>query len=268
MALIEERYMPSSLSEIVSPNWSEVQTLLDTQMQQHKMNLMFIGSVNTFKQQAMHIVLEEYYRRMNITSWKDYVLTVDSFSEITLSSTMNDLKTFCKTNSTVKKCVFIDNFDIITEVNQQYMKALMDSCPSVFFFFGCENTSKIHNVIQTRTTPVYFPDLTYTEYSVLLQRLEEGEGVHIRNKDVLLAHSHLSVYYLFNLFNKLNLLGLKEVDDIKPHLTMVDDNVLSMYFDDVAAGRLKEATSHVFFLFEKGYSLLDIYYFLYEFLKT
>ncbi len=264
---MEDKYMPKKLDDILAPNSKELIQTLKQHIKKDSMNLLFIGSMYTFKIQAMKLVLNEYYGSDNYKDFKEYILMIDCFTDITFSGTINELKTFCKSNSKRRKCVFIDNFDIINEVNQQYFKTLMDQSPNVFFLFGCENTSKINEIIQTRMRPIFFEDLTRNEYKTLVQKLTLGEGIVIDNLDVLLDCSHLSVYYLFNLFNKFILLGLKHITDVQPYIILLDNHILDTYFELVHGDNVKVATFKLFELYEKGYSLLDIYHFIYEYLK-
>ena len=263
MSLIEDKYTPKKLSELLSPNSKELINILMNHVKTENMNILFIGSIYTFKTQAMKLVLNEYYGETH----KEYVLIIDCFTDINFSGNINELKTFCKSNSKIKKCVFIDNFDIINDANQQYFKKIMDNSPNVFFLFGCENTSKIGEIIQTRMTPIFFENLTNTEYSILIDMISKGEGITIDNIDLLLNCSYLSIYYIYNLFNKFVLLGLKHVTDIKKHIILLDDKILDRYFKFIHSNQVKESTAILFELFEKGYSLLDIYYFIYEYLK-
>jgi hypothetical protein len=263
MKLMEDVYMPKKLDNILAPNSHELIKTLKQHIQTDDMNLLFIGSMYTFKLQTMKLVLNEYYG----DNYKDYVLMIDCFTDITFSGTINELKTFCKTNSKRRRCVFIDNFDIINEVNQQYFKTIMDNSPNVFFLFGCENTSKINEIIQTRMHPIYFEDLGKNEYRTMVQTMMHGEGLIIDNYELLLECSHLSVYYLYNLFNKFLLLGLKHIRDIQPYIILLDNQTLTDYFELLHNEQIKEATIKLFDLYEKGYSLLDIYHFIYEYLK-
>ena len=52
-----------------------------------------------------------------------------------------------------------------------------------------------------------------------------------------------------------------------PYLYLMDTEILREYFKLVESGDIKAATLHIMKLHENGYSLLDIYHFLYEFLK-
>jgi DNA polymerase III delta prime subunit len=208
----------------------------------------------------MNLALHEYYGGKQT----DSVLFIDTFKDLSFYNNVNnELRTFCRC-STKKKCVFIENFEIIHENNQQYLKEIMDESPNTLFLFGCENTTKISEIIQTRVTPIYFEPLTKVEYRMLVQRISDGENIHLKNVEVLLEYPNLTIYYIYNMFNKLVLLGLKEVDDITPYITLLDNRILENFFETITQEKLKEATQILFGLYETGYSLLDIYYFMYE----
>lgn len=259
---MEEKYGPKTLEDIISPKSKDLLTQLSTLLNQQK-NILFIGSNNTFKSVAMKLVMEDY----SDGNPKDSVLVIDTFKDLSFyNNEHNELRNFCRC-STKKKCVVIENFDIIHENNQQYLKEIMDESPKILFLFGCENTTKINEIIQTRVVPIYFEPLTSVEYRVLIERMSEGEQIVIKNIEVLLEYPNLTIYYLYNLFNKLILLNLKEIEDITPYITLFDTRILESYFETLAKEEIKEATLVLFGLYEKGYSLLDIYYFIYEFLK-
>lgn len=263
MKLIEEKYAPHHLDEIISPKSNELLTKLSLLLKEQK-NILFIGSNNTYKVNAMRLALREYYGGTQ----QDSVLFIDTFKDLSFyNNENNELKTFCRC-STKKKCVFIENFDIIHENNQKYLKEIMDESPNTLFLFGCENTTKINEIIQTRVCPLYFEPLTQVEYRILIERISQGEQICIQNVEVLLDYSNLTIYYIYNLFNKLVLLGLKEVEDISPYITLLDNRILENFFTTLAKEHIKEATQILFGLYETGYSLLDIYYFMYEYLKS
>jgi DNA polymerase III delta prime subunit len=263
MKLMEEKYTPKTLEDIISPKSTDLLLQLSSLLREQK-NILFIGTNNTFKSIAMRLAMEEYYDG----NPKDSVLVIDTFKDLSFyNNEHNELRNFCR-SSTKKKCVMIENFDIIHENNQQYLKEIMDESPKILFLFGCENTTKINEIIQTRVVPLYFEPLTRVEYRILIERISEGEKIVIKNMEVLLEYPNLTIYYIYNLFNKLTLLGLSEVDDLTPYITLLDTRILENFFETLAKEEIKEATLILFGLYEKGYSLLDIYYFIYEFLKV
>jgi len=267
MKLIEENYIPKTLDQIIVPNPKEFMENIEFSIENNK-NVLFIGSISTFKIHAMKLYIKEYYSKKNCEHYNEFVLTIDPFKDITFCNETNELKTFCKTSTVYPKCVFIDNFDIISETNQQYFKNLMESSLNVFFLFGCENTTKINEIIQTRMNPVYFMDLTVKEYRILVNQIMEGENITIQNVDDLLNYSNLTIYSIYNLFNKFKLLELSHIEDILPYITLIDNTILDKYFDFVSKDNLKKATEQLFSLYDTGYSLLDIYHFLYDYLRN
>ena len=267
MKLIEENYIPKTLDQIIVPNPKEFMENIEFSIENNK-NVLFIGSISTFKIHAMKLYIKEYYSKKNCEHYNEFVLTIDPFKDITFCNETNELKTFCKTSTVFPKCVFIDNFDIISETNQQYFKNLMESSLNVFFLFGCENTTKINEIIQTRMNPVYFMDLTVKEYRILVNQIMDGEKITIQNVDDLLNYSNLTIYSIYNLFNKFKLLELSHIEDILPYITLIDNTILDKYFDFVSKDNLKKATEQLFSLYDTGYSLLDIYHFLYDYLRN
>jgi DNA polymerase III delta prime subunit len=267
MKLIEENYIPKTLDQIIVPNPKEFMENIEFSIENNK-NVLFIGSISTFKIHAMKLYIKEYYSKKNCEHYNEFVLTIDPFKDITFCNETNELKTFCKTSTVYPKCVFIDNFDIISETNQQYFKNLMESSLNVFFLFGCENTTKINEIIQTRMNPVYFMDLTVKEYRILVNQIMEGENITIKNVDDLLNYSNLTIYSIYNLFNKFKLLELSHIEDILPYITLIDNTILDKYFDLLSKDNLKKATEQLFSLYDTGYSLLDIYHFLYDYLRN
>ena len=150
--------LPTKLSDVIMQNKDEILALIDHYIE-NNMNLLFIGSNNTFKSRIITLLVEEFYSKKKINVYKHLVMNIDCFMDITFSNSINEIKTFCKTNTIQPKIVVIDNFDIINESNQQYLKKWMDNCKNTFFIFGCENTNKINEIIQTRITPIYIVDL-------------------------------------------------------------------------------------------------------------
>jgi len=264
MKLMEEKYTPTTLEEMIGPKNEELCIQLKIYLKEQK-NILFIGSNNTYKSVAMKLAIKEYYGG---TVPKGSVLILDTFKDLSFcNNENNELRTFCRCSSS-KKCVCIENFDIIHENNQQYMKEIMEEHPKILFLFGCENTTKINEIIQSRVYPLYFGPLTRTNYIQLMDRISTGEHIVLKNTDVLLEYPNLTIYYIYNLFNKLTLLDIKEIEDLSPYITLLDTRILEHYLETIAKEKVKEAATILFGLYETGYSLLDIYYFIYEYLKT
>jgi DNA polymerase III delta prime subunit len=267
MALIEHNYLPKELNEIIMPNKTEILNKINLHLDNDEMNLLLIGSQITFKTNAIPLIVKEYYKRLQITNYTQYILQIDCFNDINLSNTNNDIKIFCKIITQYKKFLIIDNFDIINESNQQYLKIIMDTCKNTFFIFGCENTHKINDIIQTRMTPIYFEDLNISNYKELIETICTKENINFDINE-LLNYTNITPYFIYNLFNKLKLLGKTQIDDITIYINLINISIMDDYTQLIISNDIKGATNILFCLFDKGYSLLDIYNFLYEYYKV
>ena len=217
-----------------------------------------MGSVNTFKREMLKSFVSQFAQMYEINVFNDLSSQMD----------LTDLKTFCKSVSSKSKVVLIEHFDILSEIIQSYMKILMEEFPHVVFALGAESTKKIIESIQTRTIPIYFEELTTVEYRQLVDRIVRQEGMTVHSLDDLFALPSLSIYFIFNLFHKLKILQITHVDNLVPYLHLHDPRQLDLFFDCLGKEDLKAAVHVLFLEYEKGYSLLDIYHFLYEYLKV
>ena len=267
MNLIEHKYIPNKLDDVILNNKHEILKNIHNYINNNTLNLLLIGSFNTLKNVLIELIVKEYYNKYNLHNYNEYILNIDCFNDINLSNNINEIKTFCKTIKSYKKCIIIENFDIITESNQQYIKILMDNNNETFFIFGCENTSKINEIIQTRMIPILIQDYTNHEYNELIDKIMLGENIYF-NKNQLLEYKNLSPYFIFNLFNKLKLLKLNNSYNILEYIYIVDTKDFDIYTTHIKNNEIKLASNILFKLYDKGMSLLDIYNYLYEYYRN
>ena len=253
---MEELYLPRSFDELISPSCEKVVQQLKTCRQKNQ-SILCMGSINTFKRE----MLKQYVLQFS------HLYEINVFNDLSSQLDLTELKTFCKTVSSKSKVVLIEHFDMLSEIIQSYMKIIMEDFPNVVFAFGAESTKKIIESIQTRTVPIYFEEWTSVEYRQLVDRILVLEGMEVGSLESLFALPSLSIYFIFNLFHKLNILQVKKVDHLTPYLHIHDPRQLDLFFECIVKEDLKAAVQVLFLEYEKGYSLLDIYHFLYEYLK-
>jgi hypothetical protein len=254
---MEERYSPRSFDELISPSRENVIQQLKA-CKKANQSILCMGSINTFKREMLKQYVSHFAQMYEINVFNDLSSQMD----------LTDLKTFCKTVSSKSKVVLIEHFDMLSEIIQSYLKILMEEFPHVVFALGAESTKKIIESIQTRTIPIYFEEWTTTEYRQLVDRILQQEGMVIHSLDALFSLPSLSIYFIFNLFHKLRILQVTELDHLTPYLHLHDPRQLDLFFDCIGKEDLKAAVQVLFLEYEKGYSLLDIYHFLYEYLKV
>ena len=254
---MEEQYLPRSFDELISPSCDIVVQQLKSCRQSNK-SILCMGSINTFKREMLKQYVKQFAQLYEINVFNDLSSQMD----------LTELKTFCKTVSSKSKVVLIEHFDMLSEIIQSYLKIIMEDFPNVVFALGAESTKKIIESIQTRTTAIYFEEWTTVEYRQLVDRILKEEHIVIGSLDALFALPSLSIYFIFNLFHKLKILQVTQVDHLTPYLHLHDPRQLDLFFDCIGKEDLKASVQILFLEYEKGYSLLDIYHFLYEYLKV
>ena len=98
--------------------------------------------------------------------------------------------------------------------------------------------------------------------------ISNKENIIIDNVDELLKYKNMTIYFIYNLFYKLKLLKQTHIKDIIPYITLVDYTLFDNYFELLNQKNLKNGIDVLFTLYDKGYSLIDIYHFMYEYIKV
>ena len=92
MKLMEEKYTPKTLEDLISPKSKDLLLQLSSLLREQK-NILFIGTNNTFKSIAMRLAMEEYYDG----NPKDSVLIIDTFKDLSFyNNEHNELRNFCR----------------------------------------------------------------------------------------------------------------------------------------------------------------------------
>tara|TARA_B110000114_G_C14919097_1_gene327745 strand:- start:197 stop:754 length:558 start_codon:yes stop_codon:yes gene_type:complete len=139
-----------------------------------------------------------------------------------------------------------------------------------FFIFHCDTTHKVFESIQIRCINIIFEQFSYSTYLDYINELCETEHIYISEKDKknIINSSNMEIEFTINLFNYLKLLKIKHVEDIQKYIHLIQSNQLELYFTYIKKNELKNAFKILFDYYDKGYSLLDLYYFIYEYIKT
>ena len=99
--------------------------------------------------------------------------------------------------------------------------------------------------------------------------ISDKENIHFDINPVL-EYSNINPYFIYNLFNKLKLLNKPAENitiDIKPYILSINYSIFDGYIESIIINDVKKATNILFKLYDTGYSLLDIYHFMYEYFK-
>ena len=77
MYLIEHKYLPKHLNNIIIPNKRNILDQINKHITQNKMNILLIGSHYTLKNNIITLIVQEYYNLHNIHNYSRYILNID-----------------------------------------------------------------------------------------------------------------------------------------------------------------------------------------------
>jgi len=263
MNLVESK--PTSLNEVIFDNKLNILENINTYILNNDMNIILLGIIPN---QFIRLLVDKYYSdKYNIDTPNDHVLDVDCFSDLNISSDNNDIIIFSKSKTHYKKFVIIYNLEQINDNIQVYFKNIMN--PSTFFIFCSDSIQKVYETILTRCKHIQFHPLKHIHYMEIINDLCKQENILLEetDKDFLISHSNVDyIYHIFNHFKLLNK-NIIEAGTITNYIHYIQNNKFDEYINHIKNNELTNAFDILFYYYDKGFSLLDIYYFMYEYIK-
>jgi len=253
-------YIPSHLKYMILQNKDHIIDTIHKCIHQDKMNMLLTGCV---PKHIVNLIIKEYYEYYPKPK-KQVIMEIDCFSDLNLSSSNNELILFSK--CPYKKFVVIHNLEHIPENIQVYFKNIMNEY--TFFIFCSDCKKKVYESVYTRCVPIEFEPLDYRHSKELLQALCVQEHITIEDYDEVLNQTQLNIEYMVNLMNYMKLLKKTNIEKGSNYITLIKNNELEQYFQHIRSNHIQEAYLMLFDYYDKGFSILDIYYFLYEYSKT
>jgi DNA polymerase III gamma/tau subunit len=104
----------------------------------------------------------------------------------------------------------------------------------------------------------------------MLELLCNQENITIDDPDEILIQTQYNIDYIISLLNYMKLLKKTKIekDSIDKYIQLIKDKDLLDYFELIKQKKIKESFQILFNYYDKGFSILDIYYFMYEYSKT
>ena len=244
------------------------------------LNLLFIGNIGTGKTAIINALINEYYcplnnnksEQINDAQISSNVLYINNLNEQGISYYRSEVKTFCQLQCSIpnkKKILIIDDLDMINIQSQQVFRNCIDSYSSnVNCIASCTNTQKIINSIQSRTTIIRLHNLSIDSQMNIVNNICKKESIEMEDelKKYLVRISDNSISLLINYLEKYKLLNGKMTKQIVDKLsTSISYNIFDIYTNLCKESNFSEAIKLLYSLFDKGYSIIDIFdsYFYY-----
>jgi len=247
----------------------EITNILNTMISMNNLNILFIGDSGSGKTCLINAIMREYYGNI---PYSDDVMTINSLKEQGIQYYRTDVKTFCQTRCSIpgkKKIVILDDIDNINEQSQQVFRNCIDKYNNnVHFISSCSNVQKVIDTLQSRMIIIKLKPLTISNLDNILQKVKTLENIELdKNTDqFVLTVANGSIRILLNYLEKFKILNEPITFDLVNRVcTNISFAIFEKYTSAILQVDLKEAVSIFYDLFDKGYSVMDIYdnYFLY-----
>lgn len=235
----------------------------------NNLNILFIGDSGSGKTCLINAIIREYYGN---NPYNDDIMTINSLKEQGIQYYRTDVKTFCQTRCSIpgkKKIVILDDIDNINEQSQQVFRNCIDKYnTNVHFISSCTNVQKVIDTLQSRMIIIKIKPLNMSNLNNILQKVKIRENIELDKKtdEFVLTVSNGSIRILLNYLEKFKIMNEPITFELVNNVcTNISFAIFEQYTSAILQCNLKEAVCIFYDLFDKGYSVMDIYdnYFLY-----
>ena len=261
------KYTPDCFKDFQIDN--DIITILNTMISMNNLNILFVGDSGSGKTSLVNALMKEYYGDI---SYSDDILIINSLKEQGIHYYRTDVKTFCQTRCSIpnkKKIVVLDDIDNINEQSQQVFRNCIDKYSNnVHFISSCSNVQKVIDSLQSRQIIIKMKPLSSIYLNNILQDVKNRENISMdaMAEKFVLELASGSVRILLNYLEKFKILNEHVTQELVNQVcTNISFSTFDEYTSFILKSDLSEGVSILYELFDRGYSVMDIYdnYFLY-----
>ena len=260
-------------SSFVLPNQKEWDSFYEKCNIAQNYNIACVGPRESCKTTLLQYVVQKHLEKYPSIS-KDKIILPFYFND---DNKFNNIITFCKNNVNVDKLVIIEYFDDLNDSGQQYLKSIIDTfhynkkSNKVHFLIESSSMYKIKDFIKVRLQLFHTQRLDYKCFKHIFISLCERYNMEYHDScfSYIQRKQSLTLCSLINFFEKLKRLKITHIKyatfhDLYHHL---DESIFMSYFSFIEDNDIREANKLLFDLYDDGYDVSDILFFLYEYVK-
>lgn len=269
-------YCPNNFNSLIISKKQEFLNFYNKCKQDNNYNIAIVGNHCTCKTTIINIIINEFIKEKKIDKSK-IVFYLNYFKDINLQDDNNDLHIFCKNNINCEKIVYIENFDYFNESNQQFLKIYIDTYNSfkknnkIFFIIECSQKEKIKDIIKSRLNIYTLVNIEKNDLKEIFKNICLNEKITYDDNalEFILNIYNTTISYIKNFFIKIKLLKIKHINLIivQKLYTIINFNIFKKYFNKIENNEIRQANNILIDLYNNGYDISDIYYYIYEYIK-
>jgi len=268
------KYKPYYISDFYTD--AHFQFILKTLFDINNFNVLVVGSQSSGKTTLLHAIIREYYGFAKDASFpENNILHINNLKEQGINYFRNEMKTFCRSSSSIfgkKKLLIIDDIDMINEQSQQVFRNYIDKYKNnVNFISVCTNIQKVIESIQSRTHIIKLESPTESHFRKIMDKIIQEENLHITEdiKSYLIQISNNSIRNLINYLEKIYIYDEElTLENCKKLCNIISVDYFERYIEYMKTDKLADAINILYSIHDFGYSVIDILDFFFNFIKT
>jgi replication factor C subunit 2/4 len=268
--LFINKYKPKYFSDYDTD--IEIINTLKMLLQTDNTNILLSGDYNSGKSTILNTIFEEYFFNIPYSDYNNNLLYINNISDQGINYYRNDVKSFCQIRSNIhgkKKMIIMDDIDLINEQSQQVFRSFIDKYSNnVFFIASTSNIQKVIDSLQTRFNILKIESFKKKSVLKIMNNIKTNEKIFMDKEaeDFIINISNYNIKLLIQYLHKCKLINRHITYQLANEICCgISFFIFEEYTKCVKESKLEEAINILHGLYNKGYSIIDIFdsYFLF-----
>lgn len=267
-----------SFDKLTIPNKDKIIEFYQKLLSENNLNILLYGERESCKTMIIENIIQNFVEKYKEKhNEKQLVFRLNAFDELNLQSQNNEMNIFCQNNTNTNKIVYIDRFEFFGDYNQQLLKIYIDKYNGakknnkIFFIIETGQIEKVRDIIKSRLNIFKTSPLTSFQYESIFNKLLQNANITIEKEslDYIVNIPNMYISSLKNIVNKCILLDYKDItsNEISSLCNFISFDIFDKFFAMVCTD-VKSSCDILLSLYDDGYDISDIYFFLYDYIKT
>lgn len=260
------KYKPKYLDDFEENE--NINDILKSFIRLDTIRILFVSKHSNGKTSYINAIINEYFK--NIDNYSDNILYINNLKEYGISFYKNEVVHFCKTPPIIskKKIIVLDDFDFMNEQNQQIFKSIIEKFPNIHFLMSCSMPQKIILGIQSLMNIIEIKKLNNDKMLNIFNKIKKNENLVIDAKiEKYIIEKNIN--QMINSMEKYLLLDMDMTLDIAEQIsTNINNSIFITYLKELENKNIKKCIEIFYELYYEGYSVFDILYHFYDFIKS
>lgn len=241
-------------------------------MKTNNTNILLSGDYNSGKSTLLNTVFSEYFRDIPCSDYNNNILYINNITDQGINYYRNDVKNFCQIRCNIpnkKKMIIMDDIDLINEQSQQVFRSFIDKySKNVFFIASTSNIQKVIDSLQTRFNILKLESFKDSTVQSIVDKIKSNENIQMDNdaQEFIINISNNNLKLLIQYLHKCKLMNMNITLELASNICCgISFMIFEKYTKYVMEKQLGKAIDVLLELYNKGYSIIDIFdgYFLF-----